>query len=205
VNPAGVAASQHGRRSAATATVPGVHAESPEAILLHSALSGDGAAWAVIVQEHSRLLWWIARSHRLDEATAADVVQTVWLQLIRFGHRIEHPERLGAWLATTARREALRRASTVEQPTSRFSDDADRLAAPPEESVLDDGAIGAALAAFVELPEEDQRLLQLLCAVPKKSYQEIAALLGRPIGAIGPSRQRALDRLRVIMERMGLS
>lgn len=172
-------------------------------VLLPAALAGDRAAWDQIVREHTKLLWWIARSHRLDDATAADVVQTVWLQLIRFGDRITDPSRLRGWLATTARRESLRRTGAREVPIERMGDAEDRLAADPDEQVIDDERLGAVLAAFEALPAKDQRLLRLMCDVPPKTYEEIAAILGRSAGHLGPTRQRALARLRALLTEQG--
>ena len=40
------------------------------------------------------MVWSIARSFRLDDATAKDVSQTVWLRLVENMHRIDDPERL---------------------------------------------------------------------------------------------------------------
>ena len=171
--------------------------------LLPAALAGDRAAWDRIVREHTKLLWWIARSHRLDDATAADVVQTVWLQLIRFGDRITDPTRLRGWLATTARRESLRRTGAREVPVERLHDTDDRLAGEPDESVIDDERLVAVLAAFEALPAKDQRLLRLMCDVPPKTYAEIAAILGRSAGHLGPTRQRALARLRALLIEQG--
>ncbi len=173
--------------------------------LLGDALAGDSSAWAEIVDDYTGLLWWIARSHRLDDATAADVVQTVWLQLVRFGDRIRDPEQLGGWLATTARREAGRRTRTRDVPSEMVADSPDLLAAPTDERLLDEETIGIVLAAFERLPSDDQRLLRLVCDVPPKSYEEIAALLGKSHGHIGPTRQRALERLRAELQKLGLS
>lgn len=186
-------------------TVGAVRSEGSTAERLRAALEGDRDAWAHIVEEHSRLLWWIARSHRLDDATAGDVVQTVWLQLLRFGDRIRDPSRLPAWLATTARREALRRTSSRDIPSEWIADEADRLAPSTDERLLDEETIGIVLAAFAQLSEDDQRLLRLVCDVPPRSYEEIAALLGKSHGHIGPTRQRALARLRTLLTEMGLS
>lgn len=179
--------------------------EPTTAELLESALAGDERAWARIVDEHTRLLWWIARGYRLDEATAADVVQTVWMQLVRFGDRISDPAHLRAWLATTARREALRRVRQADVPVSDVGDRADDSASQPDEHVVDDDVLSIVLAAFERLSADDQRLLRLVCDVPPKSYEEVAALLGRSVGYIGPTRQRALTRLRAILDEMGLS
>lgn len=151
------------------------------------------------------MLWWIARGYRLDEATAGDVVQTVWLQLLRSGHRIRNPERLSAWLATVARRESLNRVTGRETPNAELGDGADRTEPSVEDRVVDDEIIGVVLAAFARLPAADQRILRLVCDVPPKSYEEVAALLGRTTGYIGPTRQRAIQRLRALVEEMGLT
>ncbi len=178
--------------------------EAPTPELLRSALDGDRAAWDRIVEDYSKLLWWIARSYRLDDTTAADVVQTVWLQLIRFGDRIQDPAKLGGWLATTARREALRRTKDRHVPTEWAEEEPDLLAPALDERMLDEETINIVLAAFALLPENDQQLLRLVCDVPPKTYEEIAALLGKSHGHIGPSRQRALARLRALIREMGL-
>jgi RNA polymerase sigma factor (sigma-70 family) len=170
---------------------------------LEAALAGDQTAWNRIVEDHIRLLWWIARSYRLDDATSADMVQTVWLQLVRFGHRIEDPARLPGWLATTARREAIRLTSQRELPDEAIGEDQDLLAPAIDERILDQEAIGLVLAAFERLPSDDQRILKLFIEVPPKSYQEIAALLGKSHGYIGPTRRRALDRLRALLREAG--
>jgi RNA polymerase sigma factor (sigma-70 family) len=172
---------------------------------LHAALDGDAEAWRALVDEFTNLLWWIARSYRLDDATSADVVQTVWLQLVQHGRSITDPERLPAWLSTTARRESARRASMTKRaiPVETMEDVSDRTAVTPEERVIDEETISIALVAFRELGDECRRLLGLLCHVPPKSYEEIAALIGKSTGHIGPTRQRCLARLRATMRGMG--
>jgi len=41
--------------------------------------------------------------------------------------------------------------------------------------------------------------MRLLCAVPPLDYQTIAEMLGRPIGSIGPTRARCLERLKRLL------
>ena len=48
------------------------------------------------------------RRYRLSPADVCELQQTTWLRLVENLHRIEQPERIGGWLATTARRESLR-------------------------------------------------------------------------------------------------
>ena len=103
--------------------------------LVRSAAAGDQAAWEEIVDRFTSLVWATARAHRLSRADAADVAQTTWLRLVENLDRIREPEALGAWLATTARRESLRviRHGARESPT----DDPDLFEPPTEESVDD--------------------------------------------------------------------
>lgn len=174
---------------------------------LDLALNGDREAWEEIVAEHTNLLWWIARSHRLDDATSADVVQTVWIQLVQHGRSIKDPDRITAWLSTTARRESLRRAKATDHtiPVETMDDTGDRTALSVEEKILDEELTSIALAAFRQLDENCQYLLKLVCDVPTKSYTEVAALLGISTGSIGPTRQRCLTKLRAKMRAMGFS
>ena len=95
----------------------GVSVELEE--LVHAAAAGDQAAWNTIVERFSGLIWATVRAHRLSAGDAAEVVQTTWLRLVEHLDRIREPERLGGWLATTARNECLRqiRHSAREVPS----------------------------------------------------------------------------------------
>ena len=169
-----------------------------KARLVDDAARGDQAAWNELVARYSGLLWAIARAHRLTGGDAADVVQTTWLRLIEHLPAIRNPEGVGAWLATTARRECLRtlRHSVRCRPLA----DMDAVLAPdlqrPDERLLLQERDAGVRRAFERLPASDQALLRLLTADPAPSYQEISAALEMPIGSIGPTRGRALERLR---------
>lgn len=163
--------------------------------LVEAACGGDQAAWDVLVERYSRLVWAITRSFRLSTADAADVFQTVWLRLAEHICRLREPERAGAWLATTARNECLRlvRAATRVVVT----EDLDDLSEGPEafEDELPRAEQRAALvAAFALLPERDQQLLAMIVD-PDCSYDDICRDLDMPRGSIGPTRKRSLDRL----------
>src|SRR5918992_2735990 len=75
--------------------------------LLLSIRDGDPAAWDEILRRYGKLVSTTVRSFRLQEADALDAVQMTWLRLAENAHRVRFPERLGGWLATTARRECL--------------------------------------------------------------------------------------------------
>jgi RNA polymerase sigma factor (sigma-70 family) len=175
--------------------------------LVAAAASGDAAAWRVLVEQFSGLVWSITRAHRLPDADAADVFQTTWLRLAEHIGRIESPERIGAWLATAARRECLQtiRASARTVPTGddHRLDTASGTASPTEDAVIEaeqerlDAKTAEALwQALERLPDRCRHLLRILMASPPPSYADVAAALGVPVGSIGPTRARCLRRLR---------
>ena len=175
---------------------------SATASLLARAAQGDQRAWDELVAEHTRLLWSVARSFRLDAADANDVVQTTWLRLVEHLDRIEDPARLVGWLVTTARREAMRvlRRSGRERPV--YEDtvlDRPDDAPPVDTAVLVDERDQALWQAFSRLGEKCQQLLRVAVADPK-AYEEISAALDMPIGSIGPTRRRCLTQLRGLVE-----
>lgn len=171
--------------------------------LLRRAGAGDRRAWDELVDRYSRLVWSVARSFGLDDATAADVSQTVWLRLVEHCDRIREPERLAGWLGTTTRREALRviRGRRRQQPSEIVSNVADRVTPQPDELLIEDETTRAVYVAFEALSERCRHLLRLLCAEPRLDYATVADLLGRPIGSLGPTRARCLDELRRLMQR----
>jgi RNA polymerase sigma factor (sigma-70 family) len=181
----------------------------PEAslgVLIEQAARGDDRAWNVLVDRFSSLVWATARAHRLARDDAADVAQTTWLRLVENLDRIREPDRIGAWLATTARHESLRviRRGAREQPV----DDADLFEAPDDdaiERILGDPARDGALwRAFAALSERCKSLLRLLLSDEEPSYDVVGAALGMPVGAIGPTRMRCLERLRRTADLAGL-
>jgi RNA polymerase sigma factor (sigma-70 family) len=159
---------------------------------------GDRGAWNVLVEEFQGLLRAIARAHRLADADAADVAQTTWLRLVENLDRLQDRSRVGAWLATTARRECLRtlRASARELQAEEAPERAEGDIASIDGGLLEAERATALWSAFGRLPARDQALLRMLIADPQPSYEEIGAALEMPIGSIGPTRGRALDRLR---------
>jgi RNA polymerase sigma factor (sigma-70 family) len=176
--------------------------------LVRAAAGGDRQAWDQLVDRFSGLLWSIAMAYRLDRHDAADVVQTVLLRLVEHLDKLRDPDRVGAWLATTARRECQR---ALVQSGRVLPTADDRQLEPrepegptPEEVVLVSERNRLLWAAFSQLPGPCQRLLRIL-VVASPPYEEVAAALGMPIGSIGPTRARCLERLRRRLSGSGIS
>jgi RNA polymerase sigma factor (sigma-70 family) len=176
--------------------------EIPVVHLLEAAAAGDRLAWDALVERYSRLVWSVVRGFRLDAAASADVTQTVWLRLVEHCDRIREPEKLPGWLAATARNEAMRvaRGQQRQMPSAFDFDVPDSIAPALDERLVDDEMRRAVLWAFGQLPPDSQDLLRLLCAHPPLDYQTISELVGRPVGSIGPTRQRILEKLRSLVQ-----
>ena len=175
--------------------------------LVAAAGDGDDSAWSALVDRFSGLVWATTRAHRLSTAEAGDAAQTTWLRLVENLDRIQDPERVGAWLATTARRESLRQIRLRGRETLAPGDDSvfDVPSGEPVESCLLARDRSAALRlALARIGERCQELLRMLVAVDTPSYDEISAALGMPVGAIGPTRARCLEKLRRSPELAGL-
>jgi RNA polymerase sigma factor (sigma-70 family) len=180
----------------------------PEAALAEAA-AGDQTAWAAIVAAYSGLVWSVARGFGLSQADAADVYQGTWLRLVEHLGDLRDGSRLGGWLATTARREALMMIRRSYRSVA--VDPADLAAGEPGERVatVDEQLLAAEeqrtlWQAFGRLSAACQRLLRIQFADPPPRYDEISAALGMPIGSIGPTRARCLTNLQALLARMGV-
>lgn len=173
--------------------------------LVSAAAEGDEHAWNGLIAQFGGLVWAIARAHRLNDADASDVSQTTWLRLYEHLRRLQEPAAVGAWLATTARRECLRVLRENQRRVLCWDDDPDYESPQitPDEAVLLRARDDALRRSFSHLRATDQALLRVLVADPRPPYEEIAAVLDVPIGSIGPTRQRALERLRRELDTQG--
>jgi RNA polymerase sigma factor (sigma-70 family) len=172
---------------------------------VREASDGDAAAWECLVDHFTGLLWSITRSFRLGSGEAADVVQTTWLRLVEHLGRIEQPDRIGAWLATTARNEclvALRRRRGDSGGS--YLDDLADPGPEPDHVLLSDERNAALWSALDGLSDACRSLLRILATDPPPSYLEVSAALSMPVGSIGPSRARCLEQLRRRMRGTGI-
>jgi RNA polymerase sigma factor (sigma-70 family) len=167
--------------------------------LVKGAADGDSRAWDAIVERYAGMVWAVCRGCGLSRSDAAEVSQTTWLRLVERLSSIHDPERLGSWLAVTARREAwqVSRRSGRTIPTDTEAKLADREADEDiDHALLARERQDLLRQAFDTLHPRCQRLLRLLTADPAPAYVDVAAALDMPIGSIGPTRARCLECLR---------
>jgi len=177
-----------------------IGATTDVATLLAHASMGFNGAWNELVRRYEKLIAVIARNHRLNEADAAEVAQVTWMKLVENIDRIEQPERVNAWIATTARRECLRilRASgrMRPMPTEDLVPLGWQATDSPEEGPLAEERDVALRLAYDRLPARCRMLLALLTGDAAVSYKKLSTLMDIKIGSIGPTRGRCLERLR---------
>ncbi len=184
------------------AKITSIDTGAPLADTVSAAAGGDPAAWEELTDRFGDMISAIARSCRLRDADVAEVSQTTWLRLVENIDRIHHYDRLGAWLATTARRECyrlLRRATPSGLEGEPVENVPDSAAPAPEAGPIANERTTALRLAIEELPPRCQRLLGLMIGSEDRSYKQIAADLSIPIGSIGPTRSRCLAHLRRIL------
>jgi RNA polymerase sigma factor (sigma-70 family) len=169
--------------------------------LLQLAAAGDQRAWTTLVERYESLLWAVARSHRLDDSSASDVVQTTWLRLVEHLDGLRNPEALAGWLATTARNECLRvlRHQSRQVPTEDDRMPVDSVPPVDDARLLERERDALLWRAFATLPARCQALLRMLATDPAPTYEEIGDALGMAVGSIGPTRGRCLEHLRTAM------
>jgi RNA polymerase sigma factor (sigma-70 family) len=169
--------------------------------LVTRARNRDKQAWDELVERYAPLIWSICRRNQLGGADADDVGQNVWLQLVNHLETLRDPAALPGWLATTTRRECGRALCTAQGSHAagympEWESIPDERAQTADQGLLAAERHAALRQAFADLPPFSQQLIALLVQDPPVPYTEISARLGIPVGGIGPSRSRALDKLR---------
>lgn len=173
--------------------------------LVVAARDGKQAAWNELVGRFTPLVHGVVRRYRLQGSDADDVVQTLWLRLVEHLDALREPAALPGWIVTTTRNECLRLLRSRQRTLP-----VDPLGAGVEQELpetvrLDQEVLDhldhaaqheLLLRAFAELPAHQRALLLVLVEDPPPSYTEVSARLGIPIGSIGPTRARALQRIR---------
>ncbi len=162
---------------------------------------GDQEAWNEIVERYAPLVWSICHRYQLGRQDIDDVGQSIWLLLVENIRGLREPAALPGWIATATRRECLRvlRAGRHQDPGGLPPEDLmlpDQSDVMIEEELFEAQRNIAFRAAFAELPQGCHDLLSILMTDPPPGYAQISETLQIPVGSIGPTRARCLQRLR---------
>jgi len=197
------------RSNAGTVSHPAPVSSAGVAELVGRAGAGEQTAWAELVSRFGGMIAATGRRYRLTSADIAELQQTTWLRLVENMHRIEQPERVGGWLATTARRESLQ----ILRRSAKYRSGADQMLAnmadkhlpdPDARPIAEEREV-VVRAAWDRLKPRCQQLLSLIVTDNPMGYKDLSALLQMPIGSIGPTRARCLEHLRKLVAEEGLS
>ncbi len=162
---------------------------------------GDQEAWNEIVERYAPLVWSICHRYQLGRQDVDDVGQSIWLLLVENIRGLREPAALPGWIATATRRECLRvlRSARHQDPGGLPPEDLmtpDKSDAMIEDELFEAQRNFAFRAAFAELPPGCHDLLSILMTDPPPGYAQISETLQIPVGSIGPTRARCLQRLR---------
>lgn len=172
--------------------------------LVERARGGDESAWETIVYKYQNLLYSIPLRAGLRRDLAADVLQEVFTTLFQKIETLEKPEFLRAWLVTTTQhktihlihRETRGKPKSIDELESTVGFEVIDPTLSPDERLIqleEEKQIEDALAA---IDERCRRLLTLLYLDRHRTpYAEIARMLDIPLGSIGPTRARCLEKL----------
>jgi DNA-directed RNA polymerase specialized sigma24 family protein len=162
--------------------------------LARAAVAGEQHGWDGLVERFGELVWSTIRAYGLSPGDGADAAQTTWLLLAeQLAQLQDQYERLGVWLAATARRESLRLLGAVRAagapPAAPSPEPATPAAAEQErESLL--------WRVVRELPEHCRRLLRVLLTSPPPSHEEVSAALDLPVAGVAAARDACLQEFR---------
>jgi RNA polymerase sigma factor (sigma-70 family) len=174
---------------------------------VRSYLAGDARAMTDLVRLVTPWLFAVARTVRLSHHTTEDVVQNTLVTLLQNVHTLRDPRRALSWLAVVARREAIRAIRTERR--LELVDDLDALTGAtterdgPEETLLAEATRRQLREALATLPPRNRDLLNLVFLADVRDYARLSVSLGMPIGSIGPTRQRSLDKMRAQLAAAG--
>jgi RNA polymerase sigma factor (sigma-70 family) len=164
--------------------------------------TGDGSAWSELVDRYEPLLRRLARQYRLSGQDTDDAIQLTWLRCLEHIDQLTHADRLRGWLATVCRRESIRLATkrrreiaVGEQTVKRLVDEGQEERDPCADMTRRDERDRLS-RAITDLPERQRLVLIELLKEESRSYLDLSRRLGLPVGSIGPTRQRAIARLR---------
>lgn len=176
--------------------------------LVERTRAGDPAAWDQLVDRFGSLVWSIAWREGMPAEDREDVFQHVFTELWMSLRRLRDPERLPMWIARATRRHCIklarRRRRERGEPVDSFQEQLRDGGPGPEEELHSLQQRELLERGLHHLAREDRRgarlLRMLFLSDPRPAYRDIGEELGIPVGSIGPTRQRALEKLRTILE-----
>jgi RNA polymerase sigma factor (sigma-70 family) len=184
------------------------HAGWSDERLVKECLTGSQEAWATLIDKYKALIYSIPRRYGASPEDAADIFQSVCLELFSELPRLRQTGALRSWLITVTAHQAFHwsrkhRRQADREPTRVDDEDfsvgvmaADEIEQLEREQMLRE--------AMTSLPPRCREMIRLLFFVePPLPYRDVAKRLGLATGSIGFIRGRCLQRLQKTLQRVG--
>ena len=175
--------------------------------LVKECLSGNEAAWALLIDKYKALIYSIPIKYNLPPQEAADVFQSTCVELLTRLPELREPKALPKWLMQVAHHQCYRQKRQAQRLVSR---DADVDLPEPETPAIAETLVQQTQEeqmlrdAMQTLTPQCRRLVELLFfETPPRPYTEVAAQLGLALGSIGFTRQKCIERLRRNLDELG--
>ena len=175
--------------------------------LVQACLDGNEQAWARLIAKYKNLIYSIPLKYGAPPQDAADIFQSVCLELYAELPRLRKTEALRSWIINITahqsyhwKKKLRRRAEDELKPL-----DEERLPSELPPDLLEEVERAQMLReAVAALPPRCQEIIRLLFYEPEPiSYRELAARLGLATGSIGFIRGRCLERLERSLQKLG--
>jgi RNA polymerase sigma factor (sigma-70 family) len=175
---------------------PGLRSREDEWLVVRCQL-GERPAFDELIERWSEPVWkYVRRLTNTDDA-ADEIVQDVWLRVLRGINRLRDGSKLRAWLFGIARRALMDRLREQYAAPDLSDIDVTGLPAPTDNDAAED--IEADLAAvqqeLARLPMVEREVLTLFY-LQELSLGEVAEVLGVPVGTVKSRLFRARRLLR---------
>jgi RNA polymerase sigma factor (sigma-70 family) len=163
-------------------------------------LDGDRERLSELVDLVTPVLWNAARSQGAAAPVCEDAIQTAFLQLVDRADSIKEPAAVLGWLVVVVKREVWRlcRGSRREIGVDEVPEAPAQQLDPESQSILSERQ-RILWQHISTLTPRCQELLRVIAFADRPDYAAIAQSLGMPVGSIGPTRGRCLQKLRTTL------
>jgi RNA polymerase sigma factor (sigma-70 family) len=177
-----------------------------DAHLVAECLNGSEEAWEALIQKYKRLIYSIPIKYGAGPADAADILQSVCMELVRELPKLRKADSVKSWLMVVTARKCYQwhREKRAEVTLDNVEQEHPE-AVTVQASLLDEAEKEQCLRdGIAQLPPRCRELVRLLFyQQPPLPYTEVAQRLGLATGSIGFTRARCLERLHKILTQMG--
>lgn len=178
-----------------------------DARLIRSCLSGEEQAWSALIAKYKNLIYSIPRKYGASPEDAADIFQSVCLELFSALPRLRKTAAFRSWLITVTAHQSFHWKRKVRRRAEDELTDleTEKLGRDPAPDLIEEVEREQILREAVALlSARCQELIRLLFyEQPPLSYNAVAERLGLATGSIGFIRGRCLRRLQRTLEQMG--